>query len=68
MKASKKAPAAAPVPYHQQIGQMAAQGMSSAPSNELGMIGHTANLHENGMVAEPYAPGAYPTQNNNKPR
>ncbi len=67
MKSSKKA-AAAPVPYHQQIGQMAAQGMSSAPSNELGMIGHTANLHQNGVVAEPYAPGAYPTDDSNKVR
>lgn len=46
----------------QQIGQMAAQGMAAAPSNDFGMIGHVANLHQNGLVGEPYAPGAYPVQ------
>jgi len=63
-KGSKKsAPQAQqPTPHHVQLGHMAAQQMQAQPSNEIGNMGHFANLHENFQVAQPYPPGSFPTK------
>lgn len=57
--ARKTAPAAAPMPHHVQVGQMAAQGMAAAPSNEIGgIMGHFAHLNQTvGTPAPVVAPG-----------
>ena len=43
---ARKQSAPAPMSHSEQIGQMARQGMMSAPSAEVGMMGHFAHLQE----------------------
>ena len=43
-------------PHHAAVATGIAQGMMMAPSNEVGLQGHFANLNENFLVAQPYNP------------